>query len=954
MEHKYCFYCMRPLPENGTCGCARSTRPVSVQNPPIDAGTVLRDRYLIGHPLGSGGFGITYAARDLQLDLRVAIKAFTQQRPDSRQQLLREARTMAFFSNDRDIVNVRDFFEDQTAAYIVMEYLDGRTLKELADSRGRLTEEEAVDCIRPVLSALKRIHSAGYVHRDVSPDNIMRTENGEVKLMDFGTTRDFSAQGQTVTYTLKPGYSAPEQYRGSEYQGPWTDLYSVCATLYRCVTGQTPADSLERTFRDDLKTPSELGIPLSTSFEETLMKGLSLDPEARFPSVEALEQALPADSSGKRGTAFQAQTSVAEDASPAEVPPPPVAEDEWPSVLVPEPQGRKLSRRMKQVLITALILVITFGAAFVFRDRIPSPFFRSIAGDDYIHVYDEPVTPRSLKRMYTSSTDSASLSKCELDQNCIDTLASMEHLERISFDRCTGNFTLEPLTKLKHLKSLSVTIDRPTEGKQLFGKGNPALEYLYLYTFDGGVWTDGGDFLTVFSGLRTLSLPGKGGIENLSFLSAIPALETLDVNDTDPAVSTKDTVPDSVPALDLSGDGLKPLGALKELQTVRVGYVNVTDLSPLSGLEKLIILEAPGNRISDLSPLRGCPNLYTLSLEGNQLRDISPLEQCPRLSSLNLAENQISDLSPLSDCVKLSELNLKGNRISDLSPLRGAEEILSLNVSGNRLSTLKGCGSMFRLTKLQAGHNQLTDIGELQNCTSLSQLGLQDNRLSDLSVLNQNTFPELNLLNLSGNQITSLAPLRNTPHLKLLLADHNRLTGLDGLDGLTELAGLFVWDNQLTSLRSLPTDALMYLDIGKNRLTDIGRLSQVRAMNMELLMDENEISDFSGLPDDIRFRKVFLQGNPIKRVAQLPDLGASSLIDSVYLTWIPELTLEQLAEKEYQGTYYLLDVPDRERARLNRERTEVSVHVQIMSSKEAAQEANEYRQSIRKSAEGVL
>ena len=304
--------------------------------------------------------------------------------------------------------------------------------------------------------------------------------------------------------------------------------------------------------------------------------------------------------------------------------------------------------------------------------------------------------------------------------------------------------------------------------------------------------------------------------------------------------------------------------------------------------------------------------------------------------------------------MKLSELNLKGNRISDLSPLRGAEEILSLNVSGNRLYTLKGCGSMFRLTKLQAGHNQLTDIGELQNCTSLTQLGLQDNRLSDLSVLNQNTFPELNLLNLSGNQITSLAPLRNTPHLKLLLADHNRLTGLDGLDGLTELAGLFVWDNQLTSLRSLPTDALMYLDIGKNRLTDIGRLSQVRAMNMELLMDENEISDFSGLPDDIRFRKVFLQGNPIKRVAQLPNLGASSLIDSVYLTWIPELTLEQLAEKEYQGTYYLLDVPDRERARLNRERTEVSVHVQIMSSKEAAQEANEYRQSIRKSAEGVL
>ena len=185
---KYCYYCMEKLPEDGACGCERSVMGAQISIPgALPPGTVLNGKYLIGFPLGAGGFGITYIGRDLNLDMKIAVKEYTEGAEGGKERFLREARAMARFSGQTGIVNVRDFFEANGTAYIVMEYLEGITLKEYITKFGPVSWELALSHMAPVLTVLGKIHAEGFIHRDVSPDNIMMLKDGSVKLLDFGS-----------------------------------------------------------------------------------------------------------------------------------------------------------------------------------------------------------------------------------------------------------------------------------------------------------------------------------------------------------------------------------------------------------------------------------------------------------------------------------------------------------------------------------------------------------------------------------------------------------------------------------------------------------------------------------------------------------------------------------------------------------------------------------------------
>lgn len=275
----------------------------------LPRGTLLHNRYVIGDVLGEGGFGITYSGYDQVLEYQVAIKEFFPRGIASRnnnysnyltvsqtryqdyylnekKKFLREARTLARFNKEDGIVSVNDFFEDNNTAYIVMEYLDGINLKQYIEMNGVLSVNDVLEIMAPLMKTLESVHREGLVHRDISPDNIMLLFGKGVKLMDFGAARDYTDSGEhSKSIVLKHGYAPEEQYRRMGLLGPWTDVYALCATIYKCITGITPEESLQRLQEDTLIRPSRLGVEISPDVERTLMKGMSIYQKDRYSTI---------------------------------------------------------------------------------------------------------------------------------------------------------------------------------------------------------------------------------------------------------------------------------------------------------------------------------------------------------------------------------------------------------------------------------------------------------------------------------------------------------------------------------------------------------------------------------------------------------------------------------------------------------------------------------------------
>ena len=273
-------------------------------------GTRLIGRYTIEGVLGQGGFGITYLGMDELHKKKVAIKEFFPQGIVTRnieyedtvtvtlvgekenydkgkERFLKEAQTMAMFSKDKGIVKALDFFEINNTAYIVMEYLEGVTLKQYLRENKRIAAEDLVELLVPLIEALDEIHSQGLIHRDISPDNIMVLPDGRIKLMDFGAARDYTEFGEkSLSIVLKPGYAPPEQYQTHGVQGPWTDIYALCATMYKCITGENPPDAIERVMDDSLKKISEFGITIPPQEEAAIIKGMSVSAKDRYQDIK--------------------------------------------------------------------------------------------------------------------------------------------------------------------------------------------------------------------------------------------------------------------------------------------------------------------------------------------------------------------------------------------------------------------------------------------------------------------------------------------------------------------------------------------------------------------------------------------------------------------------------------------------------------------------------------------
>ena len=226
--------------------------------------------YRIVRVLGAGGFGVTYLCEHGGLGVTVAVKEYLPNdiavrsgnavAPKSAadqegyqwglSRFLDEARTLARFEH-RNVVRVRDVFEANGTAYIVMDYEDGEPLDRVLERKGTLTEVQIKRLLRPIVAGLRQVHAAGFLHRDVKPANIFIRRNDESPvLLDFGSARQaLGLRSRSVTAIASSGYSPPEQYESDGEQGPWTDIYALSALCYRTVTGMAPVEATRRQSR---------------------------------------------------------------------------------------------------------------------------------------------------------------------------------------------------------------------------------------------------------------------------------------------------------------------------------------------------------------------------------------------------------------------------------------------------------------------------------------------------------------------------------------------------------------------------------------------------------------------------------------------------------------------------------------------------------------------------------
>ncbi|MBQ9984143.1 MAG: serine/threonine protein kinase [Lachnospiraceae bacterium] len=293
----------------------------------LPAGMELPHNYIIDKILGEGGFGITYSGTLLPTGERVAIKEYfpnglahreqTAEREflvipsygmeeafeKGRRHFLNEASILKEFQNLNSIVSVKDVIEANGTVYLVMEYIDGITLKQYVKENGALSFQELLPLIKPVIQALVQVHRQGLIHRDISPENLMVGIDNQLHLIDFGAASiENGHDNKTLTVILKSGYAPPEQYLSDGKQGAWTDIYALCATMYMTLTGFAPPESIRRIQQDELPALAEHA-DITSWQAAAIEKGMNLTAADRFQNMESLYQALiipPIEMNSKR------------------------------------------------------------------------------------------------------------------------------------------------------------------------------------------------------------------------------------------------------------------------------------------------------------------------------------------------------------------------------------------------------------------------------------------------------------------------------------------------------------------------------------------------------------------------------------------------------------------------------------------------------------------------------
>lgn len=314
---KLCMGCMNQMEDHlMVCPhCGFNEAALRQESYYLDPGTIIGGKYIAGRVMSYGGHTISYLGMDAEANRKVIIKEYLPSDFSTRSEgekevtiysgdgqvqfeqgltnFLNEANRIQQLGKAEGIAQVYDCIAENETGYVISEYVVGKTLKEILDSGKKFGAEEAKSFILKILRGLAKVHKMNIVHCDISPETIMVTDSGEIKLMDFGATRYVTtANSKSLSIILKRGYAPEEQYRSRGVRGPWTDVYALGAVMYRMITGVVPQESVDRVLADELKEPSKMGISIPMNTENALMNALNVYQEERTPSAEAFLKEL--------------------------------------------------------------------------------------------------------------------------------------------------------------------------------------------------------------------------------------------------------------------------------------------------------------------------------------------------------------------------------------------------------------------------------------------------------------------------------------------------------------------------------------------------------------------------------------------------------------------------------------------------------------------------------------
>ena len=714
-----CPYCGFDLAEN------EKKYPVALR-----AGTVLNDRYIVGRVLGQGGFGITYLAWDTQLEAKVAIKEFMPGELATRvegttvsvlsadrsedftygaERFQEEARTLAKFIGNPNIAAVTSYFDENDTSYFVMDYIEGISFKTyIANHGGKVSVEDTLNVMIPVLRALTAVHAEGFIHRDVTPDNIYITKDGMVKLLDFGSARySIGDKSKSLDVILKVGYAPKEQYIRRSRQGPYTDVYSCAACFYAALTGFLPPEALERLDRDELVPVSQCGVDIPEYLDKAVLKGLAVQPEDRFQSAEEFLNAIESQQ-----VVEVPQAGATQPAAPAK-------------------------KKLNPVLIggVAAAVAVVLGIGVAIGGNSSRSGGEAGGGNSIAEALAPTVTIGGEE--YSTALEELDLSGKNLTDADLTDLSQMSSLKFLDL-RDNPITDLSPIAGLTELEEFAVTCDQIGDLSPLSGLVN--LEILRLAGDESGVgkFTD----LTPLRGLtnlRTLHLPANGptsldGLEDMTQLTDLALISGSSSN-----IATVQNI-----------DALAGLTEMKELHLQVTG---ISDLTPLTGMTELQSLQIGGNlAVSDLSPLAGLTKLQEFEFYNNEVA--VPL-----------------DLAPLAGMTEMINLRVPCT-VPSLEPLRGMTKLQSLRLSdkhwygrgeGLLYDSLEPLSGLTALTRLELRSDEVTDLSPLAALTNLQSLELHIANATDLTPLSG--LDNLNSLMVDGQNITDWSPVEHVPNL---------------------------------------------------------------------------------------------------------------------------------------------------------------------------------------------
>ena len=714
-----CPYCGFDLAEN------EKKYPVALR-----AGTVLNDRYIVGRVLGQGGFGITYLAWDTQLEAKVAIKEFMPGELATRvegttvsvlsadrsedftygaERFQEEARTLAKFIGNPNIAAVTSYFDENDTSYFVMDYIEGISFKTyIANHGGKVSVEDTLNVMIPVLRALTAVHQEGFIHRDVTPDNIYITKDGMVKLLDFGSARySIGDKSKSLDVILKVGYAPKEQYIRRSRQGPYTDVYSCAACFYAALTGFLPPEALERLDRDELVPVSQCGVDIPEYLDKAILKGLAVQPEDRFQSAEEFLNAI------------ESQQVV-----------------EVPQAGATQPAA-SAKKKLNPVLIggVAAAVAVVLGIGIAIGGNSGGSGGEAGGGNSIAEALAPTVTIGGEE--YSTALEELDLSGKNLTDADLTNLSQMSSLKFLDL-RDNPITDLSPIAGLTELEEFAVTCDQIGDLSPLSGLVN--LEILRLAGDESGVgkFTDLTPLLGL-TNLRTLHLPANGptsldGLEDMTQLTDLALISGSSSN-----IATVQNI-----------DALAGLTEMKELHLQVTG---ISDLTPLAGMTGLQSLQIGGNlAVSDLSPLAGLTKLQEFEFYNNEVA--VPL-----------------DLAPLAGMTEMINLRVPCT-VPSLEPLRGMTKLQSLRLSdkhwygrgeGLLYDSLEPLSGLTALTRLELRSDEVTDLSPLAALTNLQSLELHIANATDLTPLSG--LDNLNSLMVDGQNITDWSPVEHVPNL---------------------------------------------------------------------------------------------------------------------------------------------------------------------------------------------